>query len=361
MKRILFLWPVIAGVLASLNAYTQTPIPLDKAHWQIKASGAIQEVYLGRQCLKLTNGSATLPDARFTNGIIEFDIALEKDRYFPGIRFRVQDTANGESYYLRPHQSGNPDAMQYYPEFNGAGSWQLYYGEGYNNAHVLPFDRWLHIKLLISGSRGEVYFDDEKTPVLYMHALKRPVAAGMIELQSGGDRSVRFANFSYTPMDPVALQNPPKAPPVLPATVIRSWQVSDPFSEALVKDKTSLPTPALHWQNFPTDERGIADLSRLAGAAPGRNTVFCRLIVESDRDQVKKLSFGFSDRVRVYFNKQLLYAGEDVFMSRDYRFLGTIGYFDALFLPMKKGTNEIWLAVSEDYGGWGIQARLDNL
>src|SRR6186713_3234587 len=179
MKRMHFPWPVIAGVLASLNVYTQTPIPLDQAHWRIKADSAVQETYLGRSCLKLTNGTATLPDVQFTNGIIEFDIALVKDRYFPGIKFRVQDTANGESYYLRPHQSGNPDAMQYYPEFNGSGSWQLYYGKGYNNPHVLPFDRWLHIKMLISGTRGEVYFDDEKTPVLYMHALKRPVAAGM--------------------------------------------------------------------------------------------------------------------------------------------------------------------------------------
>lgn len=104
----------------------------------------------------------------------------------------------------------------------------------------------------------------------------------------------------------------------------------------------------------------VADLSRIAGVRKGKNTVFARLIIESDRPQIKKLRFGFSDRVKVYFNGQLLYAGENNFQSRDYRFLGTIGYFDALYLNLKKGRNECWMAVSEDFGGWGVQASLED-
>ena len=41
--------------------------------------------------------------------------------------------------------------------------------------------------------------------------------------------------------------------------------------------------------------------------------------------------------------------------------LGTIGFFDELYLPFKKGENEIWMAVSEDFGGWGLLAKLENL
>jgi hypothetical protein len=29
-------------------------------------------------------------------------------------------------------------------------------------------------------------------------------------------------------------------------------------------------------------------------------------------------------------------------------------------LPLKKGENELWLAVTENFGGWGIRARLEN-
>ena len=85
------------------------------------------------------------------------------------------------------------------------------------------------------------------------------------------------------------------------------------------------------------------------------------MIIESTTDEVKELSFGFSDFVTVYLNDKALYYGADNFMSRDYRFLGTIGYFDKLFLPLKKGTNELWFVVSENFGGWGVKAKFENM
>lgn len=47
--------------------------------------------------------------------------------------------------------------------------------------------------------------------------------------------------------------------------------------------------------------------------------------------------------------------------QRDYRFLGTIGLFDEVYLPLKKGENELWLAVTESFGGWGIKALIEDL
>jgi hypothetical protein len=84
-------------------------------------------------------------------------------------------------------------------------------------------------------------------------------------------------------------------------------------------------------------------------------------VLHSDRERTKRLDFGFSDRVRVYLDRRLLYAGDDRYRSRDYRFLGSIGYFDSLYLPLKAGPNELILAVTEEFGGWGVQARLDDL
>lgn len=45
------------------------------------------------------------------------------------------------------------------------------------------------------------------------------------------------------------------------------------------------------------------------------------------------------------------------FQSRDARFLGTIGYFDALALPLHEGWSTVWFVVIENCGGWGVQAR----
>jgi len=79
--------------------------------------------------------------------------------------------------------------------------------------------------------------------------------------------------------------------------------------------------------------------------------------VRSRRAQTKELAVGFSDRVLVLLNGRPLYRGDATYRSRDYRFLGSIGYWDALSLPLREGDNELVAVVSEDFGGWGIQAR----
>ena len=69
------------------------------------------------------------------------------------------------------------------------------------------------------------------------------------------------------------------------------------------------------------------------------------------------MDFGFSDRAVVYLNRRALYRGDDTYRSRDYRFLGSIGWWDTLYLPLVEGDNELVVAVSETFGGWGVQAR----
>jgi hypothetical protein len=77
--------------------------------------------------------------------------------------------------------------------------------------------------------------------------------------------------------------------------------------------------------------------------------------------QVKPLRLGFSDRATVFLNGRALFRGEDGYRSRDYRFLGSIGFWDTVYLPLAEGENELVVAVSEDFGGWGVMARLEDL
>ena len=48
---------------------------------------------------------------------------------------------------------------------------------------------------------------------------------------------------------------------------------------------------------------------------------------------------------------QPLYAGEDLQFSRDYRFLGHVGFWDTLFLPLKAGLNEVAFVVTDETNG----------
>ena len=72
----------------------------------------------------------------------------------------------------------------------------------------------------------------------------------------------------------------------------------------------------------------------------------------------KAVQLGFSDRAHVYLNGAALYGGDATYRSRDYRFLGSIGWHDTVYLPLEQGDNELVVAVSEDFGGWGVQARV---
>ena len=89
--------------------------------------------------------------------------------------------------------------------------------------------------------------------------------------------------------------------------------------------------------------------------------VYARTSIESDRDQVRKLELGYSDDVSVFLNGKILYRGRSAQNFRDPAFLGIMNpENDAVYLPLKKGSNELLLAVSELGGGWGFVCRLED-
>ncbi len=353
---------VLLGLLFAAVEGRAENVPLDQEHWDIQGQRGKFVEHLGRPSLLLSAGLALVKDAKFTDGVIEFDIAVAKRRAYTGVVFRVQDPRNFEEFYIRPHQSGNPDANQYQPVFHNVDAWQLYYGEGYSAPTQYEFDRWMHIKIAVSGKNAEVYIRDMETPALFVNELKRDVQTGGVGLIASSEPTY-FSNFCYTAQDHQPLKGKPKAPrPALPGTVM-TWQVSQVIPGKALEKKYQL-TPAdkeqLTWQKLDSESTGLTNLARLHGLEGPRNTVFARVTLHSDREQIKKVRFGFSDRVKVYFNDRLLYAGDDSYASRDYRFLGTMGLYDELYLPLQKGDNELWFAVTENQGGWGVQAVIED-
>lgn len=360
---------IFLATLATLAALLAQPVPFEPGLWRIDAAESRVEEHLGRRSLYLKGGIATVADTRFADGAIELDIAFTGERGFMGGVWRVQDAGNYEQFYLRPHQSGNQDATQYTPVFHGVSGWQLYHGERYTVPVVHRFNEWTRVRIVFAGSRAEVYVGGLEEPVLFLDELKRGVEPGGVGVSVSDFAPAHFSNFSYTAFergDSPPLQGKPRAPEPVPDGAILSWQVSDAFPERRLDGKVSL-TPedlaARRWTRLDTERSGLANLARLQGIELTRNTAFARQLLRSDREQVKRLDFGFSDRVRVYLNGRLLFRGDDVYQSRDYRFLGSIGYFDALYLPLEKGDNELLLAVTEDgpQGGWGVQAKLEDL
>jgi hypothetical protein len=336
-------------------------VPFDSAHWRWEAGQGRVEDFLGRPSLFLKGGIATVAGTHFTNGEIQFDIAFTGERGFMGGFWRLQDADNFEEFYLRPHQSGNPDANQYEPMFHGLDAWQLYHGERYSVPVVYRFNKWIPVRILFAGQQAEIYVQDMAKPVLLVDDLKRSVEPGAVGVSvTSGFAAAHFSNFSYTVTDSPPIQGRPKPLEATPQGTIPSWWVSDVFPEGSLGDGEALPQEVMEgriWTRLQTERSGLINLARLQGIHPPRNTVFARQVIHAGREQIRRLDFGFCDRVMVYLNGRLLFRGDDTPRSRDYRFLGSIGYYDALYLPLKEGDNELLLAVSEDSGGWGVQAK----
>lgn len=359
------------GYPQDLSSANSAVIPFDSARWKIGGKQNKIEDYLGEKSLLLNFGRAIVKDSQFSDGIIEYDVAFGEGRGFAGALWRDEDGQNREEFYMRIHQSGNPDSCQYTPVFNGLLNWQLYSGEGYTARFKYPLNQWIHVKIVVAGKEAEVYVEDMSKPLLFIPKLQHSVKEGKIGLfvLTESTTPIHFANFSY-----VATNNPPlkgqvKEPKPTPPGTIMSWSVSQAFDEKSVDGKVELNKAEkqnLTWQKVRSESTGLFNIGRLEGIVGEKNTAFAKVTIISDTKQVKRLHIGFSDRTRLYLNNRLLYEGRDEFTSRDYRFLGTIGYYDAVYLPLKKGENELWLAISDTTddvggGGWGFQSRFDNM
>ncbi len=362
MKKVCFLIATFQLAIFCNTAAQTIKVPLTLDQWDTVGVKFTSETYLGKEGILLESGFISVKDADLRDGTIEADISFPQKRSFPGFAFRMQDLNNFENFYVRPHQSGNPDATQYTPVFNGQAGWQLYHGEGYSKAFTFKFNQWHHIKIELHGLQAEIYIDDMQTPLIKVTELMNGWKGGKFGLISGG-APIRVANVQYSPK----LGSAPAVIPV-PATgtgdVITQWQVSNVVNRTLFEKKYEL-TPeikeSLKWTAQTSEPSGTINLAKFGILTEAANTMVAKVLIQSASDQVKELSFGFSDYVLVYLNDKALYFGRDNFMSRDYRFLGTIGFFDRLFLPLKKGTNELWFVVSEDFGGWGVKAKFENM
>ena len=332
--------------------------------WRWKGTAPRHVTHLGRECVRVGTTTATLEDVELVDGVVELELAVGRERGFHGVVWRARDDENYESFFVRPHQVGNPDAVQYTPVFNGLGGFQIYHGPGYWAETSFPLDDWFRIRVAFSGTRADVYVADLEEPALVIRELKRPVEPGRVGIVAGGvgdGPEIHLAEFGYA-ADGVALRAPePSAPPPT-AGVIAGWLVSDPFPESALSGSIPSVDPALvaarTWSPLESEPTGLADLARLHGIREGRNTVFARTELEAEREETRTLGLGFSDRAVVFLNGRAVFRGDDSYRSRDYRFLGSIGYFDTLFLPLEQGMNDLLVAVSEDFGGWAVQARV---
>ena len=239
----------------------------------------------------------------------------------------------------------------------------------------IPREVWFHLRLEVTGAQAKLYIKDMDTPALVMTDLKSGVQKGEVALYvlTG---TTYFSNFTVrtTPDGPWERRLPP-----MPPGTLAKWQISpsyDGLARDLERPLSSSDAAGIQWQDVEAEPPGFVvlyryrealhprvsfatDFSKRLDPQPGMKVLYARTAIESDRDQVKKLFIGYSDDVSVFLNGQILFRGRSAQNFRDPAFLGIVNpENDAVYLPLKKGSNELMLAVSELGGGWGFICRL---
>lgn len=337
--------------------------------WDVRGEDVVLETYLGREALRVRNSRIELPDVDFENGTIEFDITTTGHRSFIGVAFRIEEPGNYEDFYLRPHNSGRFDAMQYTPVYNSMSAWQLY--PEYNANFDIPTGSWLHVKLVISGSEFEVYFDDAATPALTIEELKRGRSHGRVALRAffpAGEPEdfypTAFANFVLTPDSSPSVYELNTRP--MPPEFISRWAISPGFAapDTVIRELPGAVLEAAGWTTAVSESSGLINLARHAVIPDEANRVaiLARVTITSDREQTKKLNFGFSDQGSIFLNGRIIFSGNNTYRSRSQRYLGVVTVDnDAVYLPLRRGANELVVAVTEAFGGWGLIARFEDV
>lgn len=365
MKRTVML---LAILLMPGLTYGQVPAGLSDA-WVVRSKTAKVENFRGREALRMRSGQAYRTDNQFEDGIIEFDIALTSYPSYVGVIFRVQSEKEQEMIYLRPHKSGQWDAIQYAPLLHSETTWQLY--PDYNAEADLPTDGWLHVKLVVAGPRAALFLDGATEPTMTI-PLQREPKPGYVGFTSGvrpdvaeGVLAGNFSNLEVKP-GPVMVAAPPPGTCEADARLLKRWRLSSAFPKLDGMDERVLSDEfrqRLDWKTVGCDTNGVVNLTRHLGS-PGENgmSALAEMEILSEREQVKKLQFGYSDDVTIFLNGQPLYAGVNGYSSRYPLYLGGVTpEYDGVYLPLRKGTNKLLLLVSEEWGGWGFVARLENL
>lgn len=376
-------WLAAVFCLAPAFAPAQTvSVSLAPEHWvvsqrnfklnstqDVSHNGQVAE-YQGKTSLRVSKGLFYSRDTDFQDGTIEFDVYPAANAAFAGVAFRVQSDDDYELIFFRPRVSRKDQAVQYAAVFQGAPTWQIYNGPPYTGPTNIPLEKWTHIKLQIAGSVAKLYVGAAAEPALVVPDLKQTPVKGKLGFW-GHAGDVYFADLTYTPAEAV-----PAAPPRrdFAAGTITDWSLSDVF---LVTEKNPAQYPdvrGMKWQKVEVEDPGMVMVNRyrrspnilppdrderIRGNMEGAGVVFARTILHADREQLRKLNLAYSDEVVLYLNGKPVFQGINDYSFREPGHYGTlVPDAEAVYLPLKKGDNELVLAVTEFFGGWAFMCRL---
>ena len=364
---------LIVGIalMSQSAALAQEPIkiPMTADRWEAKDNVKFEtEDGYPLGVMTVTRGVAILKDFNFRNGTIEFDV-IPRGPMGAGIGFRRRDDDTYEDFYLRPRPKCDQaeDCIQYAPQTHGVLLWDVF--PQYQSPAPVQETTPNHIKMVISGRRMNIFVNPPANggmiaPTLSIGRLEGDTLEGGILMQGPGS----FANLTVAP-DVVEGLSPE---PLKDASdedkhLLRNWMVSVPAVLADGKEPAYAEMPGDGWTPLIAERGGLVDLSRgygLVAQRKAKDIAWLKTTIDSDKAQTKHVAFGWTREAWVFVNGKQIYADKNLYQPPsarkvpDGRLSLENGGFD---LPLQKGHNEIAIALANNFYGWGVKLRLDDL
>lgn len=362
IDKIKFRYRVITALFFTslgLLSSGQTTIPMEQQYWETYQNTKSKfEIFEDVPTLKL-EGKIFVKGLDLHQGTLEVDVFANAKRSFAGIIFRKNDH-NMEDVYMRTHKSGQPDAVQYTPIYNGESNWQLY--KEYQAQLVFKQSGWNKLKISFKDSIADVYVNDVK--VLTIDELRSGNISGSIGLFSLFEN--RFANFRYNmEINNITLPDKKEALPDSKG-LIKEWFITKAldFNNQTLDFKN---IEKLSYQKVIAEKSGLLPISKYLRRPNFGNfeensetyTVAKYEWSESNKTN-KTFSFDYSDKIMVFLNGVLIFKGNNAFRSKGVQFMGHLDIeSNKLMLPLRKGKNTIHCIVIEQANGWGLTGRIE--
>jgi hypothetical protein len=313
----------------------------------------------------IPSGMASLKDFQFGNGTIEYNVSADNGMG-AAFMFRAASKEDFEMFYLRPSPNcqESPDCVQYAPQTHGTLLWDVF--PQYQGPAPVHSGQWNHVKLVISGKRMNIYVNGAAQPTLKVSRLEGDTDRGGLMLAGPGF----FADLTVKPDEVEGLPADPEPDDTASDDrFVRHWQLSafSKLAEAQAPVYADLPDASAKWVPLEAERGGLMDASRIYGLPlpmGQRALVWLKTTIHSTSAQQKHASFGWLREAFVFVNGQLVYADKNLYQPPAARKApdGRLSLENgSLMLPLKAGDNELAVAVVNNFYGWGIKMRLDDV
>lgn len=292
-----FLMGTVLFILFGWIAFSQEkPVVFDfsdSSLWMMEGAETETIEYKGEKALRIIGAPgeriAYLKDFEFLDGVIELDIAAIP--YYTGLVFRVRSGHVYEGIYFRPQNSRHEDpvrrghTVQYIS--NPMHTW--YYlreiaPEKYEAAVDIPPEEWFHVKVVVAGSKAEVFVNGAESPCLVVADLKHGISQGSVGVWCGNTSAGTFANLTVTPT--LSTQTGESQTPSEKAVTKAIYTPEQEYLFDVFRNRRSVRK----FKSTPIPQEHIMKILDMARTAPtSGNQQPWKFLVVQDRDRIHRL------------------------------------------------------------------------